>query len=360
MLEALLILCIIPGYLLAGRTPRLLVLVVWLLYLLNNGLAYYFNFNIRSYLLATGLILGAIIAATMAAFQRRSETSQRYLRTFLFLTLGTSAFYLIMRPSSIGLVTFKGIIETFQYPLWAASIGILFSLKRYPFEKNTTWVLNLSVKFMFFHSIAILIQWLFFPPLKGYDPSVSVSQWDIYNGLFGGYGTGSVTPVLAGVVAAVVAYRFHAKQARLMDKALLVILPLVLVASEGKAGILAMAIGLLGTILLLKRKRKTLMLSARKIVSGIGIACFLVIVLGATNRLLQQYYGSSLLWSREQVIEYLFWERTSQGTLSRVGSLVALVAEEIQDPDVLVTGHGPGSSVGITAAGDIAEWHINT
>ncbi|MFB0516537.1 MAG: hypothetical protein ACETWG_08030 [Candidatus Neomarinimicrobiota bacterium] len=360
MLEVLLILCIIPGFFLAVNSPRLLMLVVWLLYLLNNGLAYYLNFDIRTYLLATGLLLGAIGAAIVTVLQYRTTVINPALRTFLLFTLGVAAFYFFMRPSRIDLVAFKGVIETFQYPLWAASLGVLFSLKRDPFEKNVNWVLSISVKFMFIHSLAIILQWLFFPSLKGYDPSVSISQWDIYNGLFGGYGTGSVTPVLAGVVATAIAYRFHTRQAGFMDKALLLLLPFALVVSEGKAGIFAMGAGLLASFLLFRWRGKAKRIHTRRMARGIGIAFFLLVVLGLSDRLLQQYYSGSLLWSREQLVEYLFREKTSQGTLPRLGSLVALVAEEIQDPDVLATGHGPGSSVGITAAGDIAEWHINT
>ncbi len=360
MLEALLILCIIPGYLLAVRAPRQLVLVVWLVYLLNNGLAYYLHFDIRTYLLATGLMLGAITAAALAALRKRPAVIHPHLRTFLLFTLGVAAFFFFMRPSKIDLVAFKGILETFQYPLWAASIGILFSLKRYPFEKNAAWVLDISVKFMFFQSIAILVQWLLFPPLKGYDPVVNLARWDIYNGLFGGYGAGYVTPVLAGVVAAVVAYRLHVRQAKFVDKALLLLLPLALVASEGKAGIFAMALGLSGSFLLFRRRERAARITTRKIARMVGIACFLIVTLVATNRMLQQSTNTSLLWSREQVVEYLFWSKTSQGTLPRLGSLVALLAEEIRDPDLLVAGHGPGSSIGITARGDIENWHINT
>lgn len=343
-MELLLVIFIGPGIYFSKRKIKGLIIVVWTIYLFNGGFIYYFNADPRLYLIGTGLIIGTIISAFSMVVSTPTRFSSQ-IKNFFFFTLFVTLFYFLIRITNLNIQLVKGVIETFQFPLWAASIGVILSKKQYTLENNFRWIAKISIWFGFFQSIAIVYQKLFAPPLKdldSYNAFHNAVEADIYGGLFGGYGYGSVTPVVFVYISIIIAFYFFTKVKFTKHTiAILATMLISLILSEGKAGVIGVG---MAWWLVLNYVKKT-NLSQKTIKNGVVLVLIYLIFL-----LLNDFMDSTLNYKMEldfnSLHSYFFEYVTSTGTIPKLGSLIVLIGSLFSDFGKLLIGYGSDKLIG--------------
>jgi len=329
---------IVPiAFLVACRKVKWIIWAIWLWYLGFAGLAYYCQISYRIYMIGVGMNIGLLGYCILGILRHKKD--KRVMNYFLFILL-VFAYMLTTNQSGFSFVGIKGAFELLQFPLFAGMIALVnpkISLKN---------LLKASYILLLIQAAAVFLQWRYFSPTRD---ALTLAQ-DTYNGIFGGYGTGSVTPILISMTGAILAMYIFSKGVKFQYIVALGLLLVPLVIAEGKAGFAGYTFAL-GSYILLFILGKVKFAFFRKMRRAIVIVFLFSIFLFIGARIYSWLgYGNIREYFSGEVIEYLLIGKpTTQGTLPRWKSFVRLVKDSSSTD--LWFGKGSGSSLSSTLLG---------